>query len=97
MLILVENAKGAGIVQRGEGKMFGRVSRPATKWTYGLIHKLLQVTVGLSWAVGEKVFCLVAREGTIRTSGGKQMESCTVQGDPLHLGFPNIGGLFREA
>lgn len=68
-LILVGKAKGARTVQRGEGRMFDRVSRPAAKWTHGLIHKLLQVTVGLSWAEGGKV-CSGAQEGTMRTSGG---------------------------
>ena len=62
--------------------MFDRVSGPAARWTYGLIHKLLQVTVGWSWTAGGQV-CSEAQEGTLRTSGGvlQSTESSTAQGD----------------
>ena len=81
-MILVGKAKWSRTVQRGEGKMFDRVSGPAARWTYGLIHKLLQVTVGWSWAAGGQV-CSEAQEGTLRTSGGvlQSTESSTAQGD----------------
>lgn len=76
----VGKAKGTGTVQRGEGKMFDRVTWPTAKWTHGLIHKLFQVTVDLSWAGGGNV-CSVAPEGTVRTSGGEpwRTESSTVR------------------
>ena len=59
--------------------MFDRVSGPAARWTHGLIHKLLQATVGCSWAAGGQV-CSEAQECTVRTSGGvlQSGESSTV-------------------
>lgn len=80
--ILVGKAKWLRTVQRGEGKMFDRVSGPAARWTHGLIHKLLQATVGWPWAAGGQV-CSEAQEGIVRTSGGalQGRESSTVHGD----------------
>lgn len=62
------------------------------------IYKLCEVTVVLCPGQQEGN-CSVAQEGTIRTSGGQlqRRESCAVQGDPLHQGFLNAGGLLREA
>lgn len=54
--------------------MLDRVRRPASKWIYGVIYKLLQVRVGLFWAGGGKVRS-VAQEGTSRPSGVAAEES----------------------
>ena len=71
--------------------MFDRVSGPAARWTYGLIHKLLQVTVGWSWAAGGQV-CSEAQEGTLRTSGG--VLQSMVQRRGKHRTYSHLGPHF---